>query len=254
MRNAVGSVESAVVFGGSSDIGLAVVDALITRGLRRVVLAGRHHDALNAAAARVRGAGATDVSTLTWDALEPASHAATVDAAFDGGDIDLVLYVAGVLGDQATFDADPAAAARAVAANFGGAVSTLLAAAGRLRKQGHGTVVVLSSVAGERARKGNYVYGSTKAGLDAFAQGLGDALVDAGVQVMVVRPGFVHSKMTAGRDPAPLATTPEAVAEAFVSGLTTGRDIVWVPRPLRALTAAFRHLPRGVWRRVSARA
>ena len=132
-------------------------------------------------------------------------------------------------------------------------MSSGLAAAAVLRRQGHGTLVVLSSVAGERARADNYVYGATKAGLDAFAQGLGDALVDSGARVMVVRPGFVHTRMTTGLEPAPFSTTPEAVADVVLDGLAKRRDVVWAPPVLRWLFAVLRHLPRGVWRKVSAR-
>jgi decaprenylphospho-beta-D-erythro-pentofuranosid-2-ulose 2-reductase len=131
-----------------------------------------------------------------------------------------------------------------------GAVAAGVAAANTLRRQGHGALVVLSSVAGERVRKGNVVYGATKAGLDAFAQGLGDALDGSGVRVLVVRPGFVHSKMTTGLKAAPLATTPEKVAEAVVKGLRSRRRTVWVPGPLRAVMSVFRHLPGAVWRRL----
>jgi len=109
---------------------------------------------------------------------------------------------------------------------------------------------VLSSVAGERVRRANFVYGSTKAGLDGFAQGLGDALAGSGAGVLVVRPGFVATKMTAGRAPAPLATTPEAVADAVVAGIARGKETVWVPPALRWVFAAFRHLPRSVWRKI----
>ena len=104
-----------------------------------------------------------------------------------------------MLGDQAALDDDPAAVAALAHVNFTGAVSAVRG--GRRAAsaaQGHGRLVVLSSVAGERVRKANYVYGSTKAGLDGFAQGLGDALAGTGASVLVVRPGFVHSKMTAG--------------------------------------------------------
>jgi len=121
-----------------------------------------------------------------------------------------------------------------------------------MKPQGQGTVVVLSSVAGERARPSNFVYGSSKAGLDAFAQGLGDSVRDAGLRVMVVRPGFVTTKMTTGMEPAPLSTTPEAVADAVASGLASGKELVWVPATLRVLFSAFRHLPRPLWRKVSA--
>ena len=101
--------------------------------------------------------------------------------------------------------------------------------------------MLLSSVAGERVRKANYVYGASKAGIDGFAQGLSDALVGSGASVLIVRPGWVRSKMTAGMEPAPLATTPEAVAAATVKALRAGRRIVWVPRALRPLMSIARH-------------
>ena len=119
-----------------------------------------------------------------------------------------------------------------------------------LQSQGHGSLVVMSSVAGERARRANFIYGSSKAGLDAFAQGLGDALHGTGVHVMVVRPGFVRTRMTAGLPEAPLATTPEAVATAVELGLRRRTETVWVPGTLRVVMAALRHLPRGVFRRL----
>lgn len=204
--------------------------------------------------ARWRSAGAADVAAVPFDALDPSSHQAVVDAAFDEhGDLDMVILAFGVLGDQATFDRDPVAAADAARANYVGAVSTSLAVADRIRRQGHGTLLVLSSVAGVRARADNYVYGSTKAGLDAFAQGLGDALVGSGGRVVLVRPGFVHGRMTEGMEPAPFATTPDKVADAVVAGLAKGREVIWVPAVLAPLFTVMRNLPRGVWRRVSAR-
>jgi decaprenylphospho-beta-D-erythro-pentofuranosid-2-ulose 2-reductase len=119
-----------------------------------------------------------------------------------------------------------------------------------MSRQGHGTIVVLSSVAGERARRSNFVYGSSKAGLDAFAQGLGDRLHERGVHVMVVRPGFVRTKMTAGLDDVPLSTDPDAVAESIATGLRRSSHTVWSPAPLRAVMAALRHLPRPLFRRL----
>jgi len=129
-------------------------------------------------------------------------------------------------------------------------VSVTIPLVARLRAQGHGTIVLLSSVAGERVRKANFVYGSSKAGADGFYQGLGDKLAGSGVHVLIVRPGFVHSQMTAGMDPAPMSTTPDAVATAVVAGIARDREIVWVPGPLRAFMSALRHLPRPVFRRL----
>jgi decaprenylphospho-beta-D-erythro-pentofuranosid-2-ulose 2-reductase len=174
------------------------------------------------------------------------------DAVPGGVDVDCVVLAAAQLGDQAHLEEDPAAAAELATVNYTGPVSTLLHVGRRLREQGHGAIVVLSSVAGERVRRSNFVYGSTKGALDGFCQGLGDSLAPAGVHVLVVRPGYVHTKMTEGKEPAPLATTPEAVADAVADGLASGKHVVWVPGTFRWLMVAFRHLPRGLWRKVSA--
>ena len=142
------------------------------------------------------------------------------------------------------------AAAELITTNFTGLAAALLAAARCLRSQGYGRIVVLSSVAGVRVRKANFVYGSTKSGLDAFAQGLGDSLVGSGVGVTVVRPGFVVGRMTEGMEPAPFATTPAAVAEAVVHGIETGAEVVYAPPVLRWVFAVMRQLPRALWRRM----
>jgi decaprenylphospho-beta-D-erythro-pentofuranosid-2-ulose 2-reductase len=248
----LGAVQSALVLGGGSEIAQATMRSLVAAGCHTVVLAARRPDALEQEVRTLEALGATDVRTIAFDASDPSSHAATIEKCFVGGDIDLVLIAFGVLGHGAGLDTAADVAADAVTTNYVGAVSSGLAAAQRLRAQGHGTIVVLSSVAGERARRSNFVYGSSKAGLDAFAQGLGDALVGSGVRVVVVRPGFVNSKMTAGLDPAPFATTPDVVADAILDALASGREIVWVPSVLRWIAMAFHHLPRTMWRRVSA--
>lgn len=254
MRDALGAVQSVLVLGGNSEIALATVRSLIAGRCRTVVLAVRDPASAAETVAELRRLGATTVETVAFDATDPASHQGVVDDCFDRfGDLDLVISAFGVLGDQAAFDADPASAAEAVMVNYAGAVSSGLAVAERLRRQGHGTLLVLSSVAGVRARRDNYVYGSSKAGLDAFTQGLGDALIGTGARTVVVRPGFVHTKMTTGMDPAPFSTTPEKVAEAVVEGLAKGREVIWAPGVLRYLFFVLGHLPRGLWRKVSAR-
>jgi decaprenylphospho-beta-D-erythro-pentofuranosid-2-ulose 2-reductase len=254
MRDALGAVQSVLVLGGTSEIALATVRKLVAARCRTVVLAVREPDAASGAAQELRDLGATTVETVAFDALDTAGHTKIIDEVFDRhGDIDLVLLAFGVLGDQADFDADPEAAVQAVRANYVGGVSAGLATAGAIRRQGHGTLVVLSSVAGVRARRSNYVYGSSKAGLDAFAQGLGDALPEAGGRVMVVRPGFVHSRMTRGLPAQPFATEPDAVADAIVGGLQRNAEIVYAPAILQVVFGVFRVLPRALWRVVSAR-
>ncbi|MEX0173220.1 decaprenylphospho-beta-D-erythro-pentofuranosid-2-ulose 2-reductase [Streptomyces sp. LMG1-1-1.1] len=249
MKDASGLPQSLLVLGGTSEIGLATARRLIARRTRTVWLAGRPSPALAAAADSLRRLGA-DVRIVPFDALDTESHEERLGKVFTEGPIDMVLLAFGVLGDQARDESDPVAAARVVQTNFTGAVSAGLVCAGALQAQGHGSLVVLSSVAGERARRADFIYGSSKAGLDAFAQGLGDALHGTGARVMVVRPGFVRSKMTAGLPAAPLATTPEAVASAIELGLRRRSETVWAPGALRMVTAAVRHLPRPLFRRL----
>lgn len=251
MKDALGSVQSVLVLGGTSEIGLATARALVARRTRTVLLAARDPERAEDAARGLREAGATTVESVRFDADELESHERFVGEVFARhGDLDLVLLAFGVLGDAERAATDSAEAAAVVRTNMLGAVSVAVPLAGRLRAQGHGTLVVLSSVAGERVRRSNFVYGASKAGLDGFAQGLADSLHGTGVDVLVVRPGFVHTKMTAGRDPAPLATTPEAVADAIVDGLARGAHTVWVPRLLRLVMLGLRLLPRAVFRRL----
>jgi decaprenylphospho-beta-D-erythro-pentofuranosid-2-ulose 2-reductase len=246
VKDALGRVESVLVLGGTSEIAQAIVTALVARGTRRVVLAARDPGRLEGFAA---GPGA-EVALETWDADAGGHDAWTRDVWARHGDLDLVVHAAGVLGDPARDHLSGDAAEAVLATNTAGAAGVLVATGAQLRAQGHGALVVLSSVAGERARRSNFVYGASKAGLDALAQGLGDELRPAGVHVLVVRPGFVQTKMTAHLDAVPLATTADRVAEATLRGLDRGAEVVWVPPALRLVMAVLRHLPRAVFRRL----
>ena len=250
MMDALGEPQSVLVLGGSSEIALATVRALPRARLRRVVLAGRPSPALDAAAATLTAAGVAGVETAAFDATDTASHDAFVSGAFDGGDVDIVLLAFGVLGDQAEAEADPDAAVAIATTNYTGAVSVGLRVAARLKAQGHGVLVVLSSVAGDRARRSNFVYGSTKAGLDAFAQGLGDALHGSGARVLIVRPGFVRTRMTQGLPEVPMTIDPEDVARIIVTALRKGRETVYAPGPLRFVMAGLKTVPRPLFRKL----
>jgi decaprenylphospho-beta-D-erythro-pentofuranosid-2-ulose 2-reductase len=252
MNNAFGQPQNIVVLGGTSDIGLAIARDLLSASTKHVVLACRNLDAGEAAAVGVRQlAPAASVDVVHFDASDTASHEALLsDLAAQHGDLDVVVLAFGQLGDNELVSSDPVAAAELAHVNFSGAVSASIATTKQLRAQGHGALVILSSVAGERVRKGNLVYGATKAGLDGFAQALGDSLVGTGVQVLIVRPGFVHSAMTAGMKAAPFATTPDKVAALTVAGLRSGKRIVWAPGILRFVFMTLRHMPSAVWRRL----
>lgn len=249
MRDAVGAVQSILVLGGTSDIGLAIARRLAGPRNARVVLAGRDLAALEAAGEALRATGSV-VETLEFDADDTGSHETFCDKAFALGQIDVVVLAVGVLGDQKEAERDAGAAVDVLRTNLLGSASIALSAANRLRGQGSGTLIVLSSVAGERVRRSNFVYGASKAGLDGLALGLGDSLVGSGASVLVVRPGFVLSKMTEGMDPVPFSTTPVAVAAAVETALRRGSEVVWVPGALRPVMSVLRHVPRAVFRRL----
>ena len=251
MIDAIGRPQSVLVLGGASEIGQAIVARLVPDRCRTVVLAGREGPRLSEAVDRAKAVGAEVAESVAFDATDVAGHAAFVDRVFERfGDLDLVVVAAGVLGDQDRDERDPAAAAAVIDTNFTGLAAVMLAVAARLRHQGHGRLIVLSSVAGLRARRANFVYGSSKAGLDAFSQGLDDSLAGSGARVLIVRPGFVVGRMTEGMTPAPFATTPDAVADAVVAGIAGGARVVYVPSILRWVFAVMQALPRVVWRRL----
>ena len=251
MRDALGEMQSVLVLGGTSDIALAIVRKVVARRGARVVLAARKPETCDSAAAVLRDAGASEVHSVAFDATDFASHEGFVRATFDRfGDFDLVLVAFGVLGDQARAEHDPGAALEIVQTNFSGTVSVTVPLVTRLRAQGHGDLVLLSSVAGERVRRSNFVYGSSKAGIDGYYQGVAASLATSGVRVMIVRAGFVHTKMTDGLKAAPLSVTADAVADAVVRGLARGREIVWVPPAMRYVMVVLRHLPVAVFRRL----
>ncbi len=248
MQNALQEPQTIVLLGGTSEIGRAIVDELVSPSTRTIVLACRRPDEARPEHFAREG---LDVVVEAFDAGATATHDAFARRlAVEHGDLDVAIIAFGQLGDQADFDDDPQAAAEAVHVNYTGAVAAALACTGVMRRQGHGHLVVLSSVAGERVRAANFVYGSSKAGLDAFAQGLGDSLAGSGVRVTVIRPGFVHSRMTRGMKSAPFATTPRVVGELAVAGMRKGKHTVWTPGVLRYVFSILRHVPRPVFRRL----
>lgn len=240
-----------VVLGGTSELALAIVRELQNRGPREVALLGRDTGALARAAEELARAGCRRVLTFELDALDLDRHEQAMAEAFEQlGGADIVILAVGVLGERGGLPEDVAGAVEVLRVNLVGAGSMLMHSARKLREQGAGALMVLSSVAGERPRAANVVYGASKAGLDALAQGLGDAMHDQGVRVLVVRPGFVRTRMTQGLDAPPLSTTPSAVARVAVDGLERGAHTVWTPPALRWLMMVLRALPRPLFRRL----
>ncbi len=245
--NGPGSEPRILLLGGTSEIGLAILAALGAPAGAEVILAGRDEQRLAAAGKELP----YRVRTQVYDATETSRHQAFADALFAEGPLDMVISAAGVLIPQPEVERDVQRAAEMIQANFTGHVTSLLAIAAGMRAQGYGTIVVLSSVAAVRPRKANFVYGAAKSGLDAFARGLTDSLHGTGVRVLLVRPGFVTGRMTAGMPPAPLASTPEQVGAATAAALRGRKAAVWIPASLAGLAVALRLIPRSAWRRVS---
>lgn len=253
MRDSLGAVQRILVLGGGSDIGVAIAARLAAPRRADVVLAGRSVDAMGIGARHLESLAGVTVSLAHFDALDTASHVGVLSSLWeDHGGFDVVVLAFGVQPEQAKVEDDPVLAADVVATNGVGVVSAGLALAPLVRAQGHGSIVIVSSVAAERSRRSLFVYSASKAAADAFGLGLHDALAEDGVHVLVVRPGFVRTKLTASMKapPGPLATTPEAVAEAVERALLRRARIVWAPAAMRWVMVVLRHLPHAVFKRL----
>jgi short-subunit dehydrogenase len=239
-----------VIFGGRSEIGSELARRLAPG--KTVVLATRGADRLDEQVGALRASGAAAVHTVEFDADDLDTHGQLVASIIAAhGPIDVAVLAFGILGEQARAETDTAHAVAVIHTDYVAQVSLLTELAAAMRTAGRGSLVVFSSApSASRVRRANYVYGSAKAGLDGFASGLADALHGTGLHVLIVRPGFVIGRMTAGMKPAPLSSTPAQVAAATARALTRGRRTVWVPWTLRPLLFGMRLLPQFLWRRM----
>ena len=201
----------------------------------------------------MRAAGARSVHLLDFDAADFPSHAGVVDRAIElAGPLEIAVVAFGILGDQERAERDASHAVDIATIDYAAQISLLTLVSERMQR---GHIIAFSSIAGWRARRANYVYGSTKAGLDAFCQGLADKLHGSRLGLITARPGFVIGSMTEGMKPAPLSVRPEDVAEAVVSCIDhdarRGRPrsrTIWIPRALQGLAWIMRLVPRPIWR------
>ena len=253
MENAFGQPQTLVVLGGSSDIAREITKQLCSARTRTVVLAGRNEVLLNDAATEARAAGATLTPVVRFDAEDLSNAEATVAAAFDavGSPVDLVIIAVGLLGEQSRDEDDATAAARMAVVNFAWPVAALAAIRQRMVQQGSGRILVISSVAAVRVRRGSYLYSGAKAGLDRLCEGLADSLIGTGVTLQILRPGFVHTKMTAGLKAAPFSVDATRVATDTLRGMRGTNRVLYSPGILQYVFAILRHLPAPLWRKVN---
>ncbi len=242
------------IVGGTKGIGRAVVRLLVARG-DRVALLGRDAADLAASASdlAVRAPAGTGVapSTAMLDLTRPETYDAALDeVARQLGGLDTVVITAGAFGTQEALEADAAARERVLSTNFTHTIQFCEAARVRLLAAGGGTLCVLGSVAGDRARKPVVLYGATKAGLAYYMEGIDLRYRDAGLRAVLVKPGFVRTGMTAGLPEPPFAANPEDVAPAIVRAIDRGTPQIYVPAIWRLVMAVIRRLPGAVMRRV----
>jgi len=257
MIDATGNPQTILLLGGTSEIGLAICERYLQNANARIILADLPNaPRREAAIAQLEAAGAKSVEFLDFDAVDTKSHPALIEAAWANGDVDVAIVAFGLLGDAEELWQNQAKAVLVAQVNYTAAVSVGVLVGEKMRAQGFGQIIAMSSVAGERVRRSNFVYGSTKAGLDGFYLGLGEALSEFGVHVLVIRPGQVRTTTTlehwkaTGAKEAPFTVDKEDVAALAVASAAKGKDLVWAPGPVRYLMAVMRHIPRPVFRKL----
>ena len=239
----------AILFGATRGIGRSLARLMAERG-DAVALLGRDPDDLARSARDLGVLGASQVATAECDLLAPERFGSALDAATAAlGGVDTVVLSAADFARPEALDADSAHAARLVAANFANSIAFCEAARTRLLARGGGTLCVFSSVAGDRARKTTGLYGATKAGLSHYAESLDLRDRPRGLKVVLVKPGFVHTGMTAGLPAPPFAGEPDPVAARVLTAIDRGWPVVYAPPIWRAVMLAVRALPRMVMRR-----
>lgn len=238
-----------LVIGGCSDIGMAIAERFAKEGWR-VTLAGRRRQALDAAAKKIQESTGAKVVSCFCDVEDLNSHRRFLAAQEVLPDV--VVSAVGFMQQQEALDKDSAAAIRALSANFNGPALLLHVIGLEMALAGKGTIIGISSVAGERGRASNYLYGSAKAGFTAFLSGLRNKLYESGVSVMTVLPGFVDTKMVADLDlPEKLTASPAQVAEAVWRGMEKKQDVVFVLPVWRWIMMVIRWIPESIFKKLS---
>ena len=251
MINAVGNPQTVLLLGGTSEIGLAICEKYLERGPLRFILAALPDDpGREDAVTQLKNAGASEVQLLDFDALDTDSHPKVIEKAWAGGDVDVAIVAFGLLGDAEELWQNQRKAVQIAQINYTAAVSVGVLVGEKMKAQGFGQIIAMSSAAGERVRRSNFVYGSTKAGLDGFYLGLGEALRPFGPRVLVIRPGQVRTRMSAHVKEAPLTVDKEYVAALAVSASEQGKELVWAPGAFRWVMMVLRHIPRPIFRKL----
>ncbi len=243
-------MKKVLVLGATSAMAQATVRLLAARGAS-LYLVGRNTERLEAVAQDARTRGAAKVATEALDLDDVAQHEALVERATTAlGGLDGALLAHGILGNQEASQRAYAEAEKVFRTNFLSAVSLLTPLANRFEAQKAGTLVVISSVAGDRGRQSNYIYGASKGALSVFLQGLRNRLARSGVAVVTVKPGFVDTPMTADMKKNALFASPEKVARGILRAADKRRNEVYLPGFWRLIMFIIRSIPEGLFKRL----
>lgn len=238
-----------LVLGGSSDMGFAIARVYAANGWS-VILAGRNEKDIARNRDDLVTRFGTSAKALSFDAVAGGHPLSFLEGLPEFPDT--VVCVVGLLGDQSLAETDPGHAAAILRTNFEGPALILGEIANRMMERGFGTIVGVSSVAGDRGRSSNYVYGSAKAGFSAFLSGLRARASHSGVHVLTVKPGFVRTAMTAGMKlPAPITAEPDEVGRAvYRAAETTRRNVIYVRPIWRVIMLVIAHIPERIFKRL----
>lgn len=245
------TMQKLLIIGATSAIAEATARRFARRGCHLHLL-GRNGERLSSLAEdlKVRGAGAA--SHAFFDANDLDSHPAVLEAAIaELGGLDMVLIAHGTLGDQKACEQSVELTLQELKTNALSVIGLLTSLANHFEHQGHGTIAVIGSVAGDRGRQSNYVYGTAKGALALFLQGLRNRLSKRGVQVLTIKPGFVDTPMTAAFPKGPLWATPEKVAGDIEKAIDKHRDVLYTPGFWRLIMLIIKSVPEAIFKRLS---
>lgn len=241
-----------LIVGATSAIAQATARVMAARG-DRLFLAGRNAERLEAVRQDLAVRAGASVGAMAIDATERGRHAALLDAAeraMEG--LDVMLIAHGTLSDQKACEASVERMLAEIDTNALSVLALASLAANRFEARREGTIAVISSVAGDRGRKSNYVYGASKGMVSLFLQGLRNRLAGAGVQVLTIKPGFVDTPMTAGLSKGgPLWAKPDAIGRGIVSAIDAKKDVVYLPGFWRLIMLVIRSIPERIFKRLS---
>jgi decaprenylphospho-beta-D-erythro-pentofuranosid-2-ulose 2-reductase len=244
-------MKNIVIFGATSAIAQSVA-RLYAQERAVIYLLGRDESKLNDLREDLTVRGATQVHIKIVDLAALDSLENTVDSVWqESGGIDIALIAHGTLPNQAAMIASFAATQQALTVNALSYIALLTPLANRMEQRGSGSLVVMSSVAGDRGRQSNYVYGAAKATVSVFCQGLRNRLAAKGVQVLTVKPGFVDTPMTAAFPKGPLWAQPEAVAQDIYRAVQSGKSVLYTPFFWRYIMLVIQHIPEFIFKKLS---